>query len=61
MPSLQKHPLVVGDQLFHITQFLGAKAQVGSEGYRLKPKFAGLIIPINMHMRWFVGFVTVKI
>jgi hypothetical protein len=61
MPGLQKLLLVVIDQLFQIPQFFGAKAKVAGKGHVLNPKLARLVIAVNMHMRRFIGFMTVKI
>jgi hypothetical protein len=61
MPGLQKTPLVVDAQSFDIPQLFGAKAQVAGQGHRFDPELARLIVPIDVHVRRLVGFVTVKI
>jgi len=61
MPGLQKPLLVVDDQPFQVPQFPGAKAQVAGKGHGFYPKLARLVVPVNMHMRRFIRFVTVKI
>jgi hypothetical protein len=61
MPGLQKLLLIVDDQFYHIAQLPGAKTQVLGECHGVESEFARQFITVDMHVGWFVGFMTVKI
>src|ERR1019366_3808774 len=61
MPSLQKHRLMLTYQFIKPTQLLGREAEVPRETDRLQPKLCRQIIPIDVDVRWFIGFMAVEV
>jgi hypothetical protein len=60
MPSLQKLWLILRSDGFNTPQFFRAETKIVCQVHRRKPKFGGLVIPIEMNMRRLSGFMTIE-
>jgi hypothetical protein len=61
IPCLQERLLVLLHYGLYPTKFGGVKSKVLGQRNGKKPELCGVLIPVNMHMRWFIRFVAEKI
>ena len=52
---------MLNHQFLKPPQLLGREAEVSGEANRLQPELGRQIVPVNMDMRWLIGFMAVEV
>jgi hypothetical protein len=61
IPFLQQGAFVFLEHALYTTKFHRTESKVPSQCDGLRPELGRLIVTIHVHVRWFVGFVTVEV